>query len=109
MATIDLERLTGDGKVHNLSGRERGLAARRMYHLDEIEKSDEPVDVIVPEYIYSLTPSFFQGFFGETVRARGYDAASFKRRFRFKAPDIVLQQLDRGLAAILTNRDFGLL
>ncbi|PHQ63059.1 MAG: hypothetical protein COC10_08145 [Sphingobium sp.] len=109
MTAIDLEQLTGAGKVHNLSGRERGLAARELFDLDKLDADAQPVDVIVPEYVYSLTPSFVQGFFGQSVRTFEYDTERFKAHFRFRAPSIVLQQLERGLAAITTQRDLRLL
>jgi hypothetical protein len=108
-AMIDLEGLTGAGKVHNLSGRQRGLAAREMFGLDHLDQLDEPVEVIVPSYVYSVTPSFVQGFFGESVKAFGNDTTRFKNHFHFTAPSIVLEQLDRGLAAIVTKRDLSLL
>ncbi|KXU29218.1 hypothetical protein A0J57_18230 [Sphingobium sp. 22B] len=109
MTAIDLEELTGAGKVHNLSGRERGLAARELFKLDQLDADAQPVDVLVPDYVYSLTPSFVQGFFGASVKAFGYDTERFKSHFRFKAPSIVMQQLERGLAAITTQRDLRLL
>ena len=61
----------------------------------------------MPSYVYALTPSFIQGLFGKSVQASGNDAARFKNRYHFVAPAIVLQQLDRGLSAILTNRNLA--
>lgn len=107
MKMIDLTELTGNGKVHNLSGRLRGQAAREMFGLDEIDASHEPVRVVIPAYVYSLTPSFFQGLFGASVRKMGNNRAMFKSRFSFDAPRIVLAQLERGLSAVLTNRDIN--
>lgn len=107
MATINLEDLTRDGRVHNLSGRLRGQAARELFCVDALDRSAEPVEVIVPPYIYSVTPSFFQGLFGPSVRARGNDAGRFREHFRFVAPSIVLEQFERGLSAILTSRDLN--
>ena len=107
MKMINLEELTGNGRVHNLSGRLRGLAARDLYKLDEFDQSAEDAEVVVPGYVYSLTPSFVQGLFGESIRASGNDLTAFRRRFRFVAPAIVLEQLERGLSAIMTNRDIA--
>lgn len=107
MKTIDLKDLTGGGEVHNLSGRERGLAARERFGLDEIDGSGEEVEVIVPSHVYAVTPSFIQGLLGKSVQANGNDALRFRSRFRFVAPAIVLQQLDRGLSAILTSRNLA--
>jgi hypothetical protein len=104
-ATINLGELTGNGKVHNLSGRLRGQAARKMFQIDDIDRRDDAVEVIVPGYVYSLTPSFFQGLFGDSVKAHGNDPSRFLARFRFVAPSIVLEQVERGLSAVLTSRD----
>lgn len=104
---IDLEELTGDGRVQNLSGRLRGLAARELFQMDELDESGEVVEVRVPDYVYSLTPSFFQGLFGESVHAVGDSADTFRQRFHFVAPEIVLEQIERGLSAALTTRDLG--
>lgn len=107
MKTIDLTELTGGGKVQNLSGRLRGLAAREMYHLDAFDLDGAPVRVIVPDYVYSLTPSFFQGLFGKSVQASGSNSDKFFQHFEFVAPPSVLQQIERGLSAVLTSRDLG--
>ena len=104
---IDLEELTGAGRVQNLSGRLRGLAAREKFHLEEMDRSGEMVEVRVPDYVYSMTPSFFQGLFGSSVHALGDDERLFRERFRFVAPAIVLQQIERGLAATLTSRNLN--
>ena len=105
--TINLEELTGKGRVHNLSGRLRGKAARELFHVDVLDDQDDLIDVIVPPYVYSITPSFIQGMFGESVKALGNDAVRFKRHFRLVGPPVVLEQFDRGLAAILTSRDLN--
>lgn len=107
MQMIDLDQLTGEGQVQNLSGRLRGLAAREMFKIDEMDAANSPVEVHVPEYVYSLTPSFFQGLFGKSVHALGDDESLFRARFKFVAAPIVLQQIERGLRAALTSRKLG--
>lgn len=107
MKTINLEELTESGRVHNLSGRLRGLAAREHFDFDAIDKGDEPAEVQVPGHVYSLTPSFVQGLFGESVKAAGGDVKRFREKFHFVAPPVVLKQLDRGFSAILTDRDLS--
>jgi hypothetical protein len=107
MQTIDLEELTGGGKVRNLSGRLRGLAAREKFKLDKLDQSEAPVCVVVPGYVYSLTPSFFQGLFGDSVKAIGNSSAKFREHFQFVAPAPVLQQIERGLSAALTSRNLA--
>lgn len=104
MREIDLGELTRHGEVHNLSGHDRGLAAREQYGLAEIDRSGDVVRVTVPEDVYTLTPSFFQGMFASSVQATGGDRDRFLDRFRFNATPLVLQQVDRGITAVRTRR-----
>ena len=104
MIEIDLGQLTKGGEVRNLSGHERGVAARKHFHLDEADQSDEEVLIHIPEEIYALTPSFFQGMFAESVHAAGNDRGRFLARFRFAASPIVLRQIDRGISSVRTRR-----
>lgn len=107
MKTINLDELTGYGKVHNLSGRIRGLEARKRFKLDDIDRSGEQAELHVPSYVYSLTPSFVQGLLGESVRAANNDVDRFRKKYHFVAPAVVLEQLERGLSAILTDRSLA--
>ena len=104
MLEIDLNELTNGGEVHNLSGHERGVAARAHFHLEDADAAQEPVRVVIPEHIYTLTPSFFQGMFAASVHASGNDRASFFSRYKFAAAPVVLQQIERGIAAVRTRR-----
>jgi hypothetical protein len=101
---IDLSELTRGGEVHNLSGHERGLAARAHFGLDAADAGHEPVQVIVPPEIYTLTPSFFQGMFAKSVHALG-DGPKFMARFCFQASPIVLRQIARGVSSLKSRRD----
>lgn len=103
--TINLEEFTGRDKVHILSGRERGQEARTKFKLDALDAANVIVEVIIPAYIYSVTPSFIAGLFGKSVRAHGNDTERFREHFRFVAPPIVLEQLDRGLSEVATIGD----
>lgn len=104
MKKIQLEQLTGDGEVRNLSGHQRGLSARAKFGLDEIDRSSETAVVIVPETIYLLSSSFFQGMFAASVKRAG-TRDSFLAKYQFEAPDDVLQQVDRGIRASLMRRE----
>jgi hypothetical protein len=103
MREINFKELTNDGEVRNLSGHERGHAARENYHLDAADDANEAVRIIVPEEIYSVTSSFFQGMFSESVRRAG-TRESFLSRFEFDAPPVVLRQIERGIEASLMRR-----
>ena len=105
--SIDLEILT-QGKVHNLSGHMRGLAARKMFGLDELDKASEEVEIIVPEHIYGVSPSFIQGLLSASVLSLGASPEAFFAHYRLKASDLIRSQFDRGLSAILTDRNFSI-
>jgi hypothetical protein len=103
MQRIDLSELTGDGEVRNLSGHERGLAARKKFDLDAIDARGESVVVVVPEEVYSMASSFFQGMFSASVLASG-DRETFLSHYLFDAPTVVLRQIERGIEASLMKR-----
>ncbi|MCP3460316.1 hypothetical protein [Bradyrhizobium sp. CCGUVB23] len=103
MREINLKDLTNNGEVRNLSGHERGHAARAKYGLDQADQDGESVRVVVPDEIYSITSSFFQGMFCESVRSSGH-RDGFLARFEFDAPPVVLRQIERGIEASLMRR-----
>lgn len=84
MAKIDLRELT-EGKVLNLAGHDRGLAARERFNLRLLDAEQEPVDVAFPQGFRQVSSSFFQGMFSESVRALG-TVSGFFEHYRFEAP-----------------------
>lgn len=105
MTAIELAELTGRGRVHSLSGQERGLEARNFYRLDELDQVEGVVVVNVPDDLDAISPSFFQGMFAKSLLgAFDRDADRFLRHYSFKAPTHVLTQVQRGIAAVLTRR-----
>lgn len=101
---INLNDLTNNGEVHNLSGHDRGHAARVKYGIAKLDQEDDAVVVMIPDYIYSITSSFFQGMFAESVRHFG-DRDSFLLKYKFDADTVVLQQIEKGIEASLFKRD----
>lgn len=104
MRELDLNRLTQDSSVRNLSGHERGVAARAMFELDTLDRADEPVRVVIPRDVYTLTPSFFQGMFSESVKALGCERSRFLAHYKFDASAIVMRQIDRGIDTVGMRR-----
>jgi hypothetical protein len=103
MTQIDLNDLTRAGEVRNLSGHEKGVDARRHYKLNELDRYPEPVLVLVPELVYTLTPSFFQGMFAESVRTLR-TREEFLAHYRFNATPLILRQIERGISAAQMQR-----
>lgn len=102
MQKIELEQLT-KGEVHNLSGHDRGQAARKLFDLNKYDEADDVVVVHIPEHVYTITSSFFQGMFAESVKHLG-SRDDFLARYRFDADPVVLQQIEQGIRASLMRR-----
>lgn len=103
---INLDDLTEHGEVHNLSGHERGLAARRSFGLDRFDIESAEVEIVVPAHIYAVSPSFVQGLLAGSLQNVGYDMARFHARYRLNASDLIKRQFERGYAAIRVDRSF---
>lgn len=99
---LQISELT-QGVVRNLSGHERGVAARRRFELDRLDEDQEMVvRIIVPEDLDAITTSFFQGCFAESVnRLGGRDA--FLRKYKFLADEFILSQVNRGINAVVSR------
>jgi hypothetical protein len=63
------------------TGRDRGKKVRIESKLDEIENDNETVEIIIPDNIYSINPSFFEELFVNVVTKLGKDA--FLAKFKF--------------------------
>lgn len=106
--TVDLAEMTEDGRVTNLSGRPRGLAARQKYGLEWHSLSDARKVVIqVPYSVDSLTPSFFQGMFGAAFSALEKKRDRFLDFFVFDAPPLIKSQIEQGMSALEISRDLA--
>lgn len=105
---INLGDLTDGGKVANLSGRHRGLAARTYFGLDWHSHSEvRPAVINVPAELDSITPSFLQGMFGSSMQAIGNNRDRFLEVFHFVASAHLMGQLEDGISAMLTSRDLA--
>lgn len=63
------------------TGRDRGKKVRTDSNLDKIENDNESVEIIIPDNIYSINPSFFEELFVNVVTKLGKDA--FLEKFKF--------------------------
>lgn len=100
---LNLEILTDHGKVKNLSGKERGVAARDELHIDELDTSPDLVEVVVPEYVDTISPSFFQGLFSKSIHSlKGREG--FLAKYRFVATAQAQQWIDLGIRNATISR-----
>jgi hypothetical protein len=95
MSTVDLAkaRTAKDAKV--FAGRERGKHWRNEFHLDELDKAADGVEVMIPEDIVAINISFFLSMFGKSVRSLGKDR--FREHYKFKCNSDLLPLIDLGI------------
>lgn len=63
------------------TGRDRGKKVRNDSKIDSIEKTFESIEIIIPDNIYSINPSFFEELFVNVVTKLGKDV--FLKKFQF--------------------------
>lgn len=63
------------------TGRDRGKLVREKSKLDSIEENNELVEIIIPDNIYSINPSFFEELFVNVVKKLG--KSEFLKKFKF--------------------------
>jgi hypothetical protein len=68
-------------KAKVFTGRDRGLFVRNQSQIDEIETKFDEVQIIIPDNIYSINPSFFEELFFNVVNKLG--KISFLDKFKF--------------------------
>ena len=102
MAEINLAMLTDNGRVHNLSGKAKGLDARDALRLDTLDVLNEPVNVLVPDDLYAISPSFFLGLFSKSLSRFGSREA-FLSHYSFKADEVLLDQVNDGINQHFTS------
>jgi hypothetical protein len=92
---IELSKVAGDGSVHNLTGKDRGRAARDALELDWFEKQEGRIIIQVPSFLYAITDSFLLGLFSESIQRLGLEG--FSAKYCFEADATILAQIEKGL------------
>ncbi|WP_146010358.1 hypothetical protein [Acidimangrovimonas sediminis] len=99
MAQVDLKDLTR-GEVRMLTGQPRGFNARKHYHMDDLDLSDEPVTIVAPEDLDTVTPSFVQGFLATSLRSLGEE--KFRTKFNFdRLPSLLQDDFRLGIERVV--------
>lgn len=96
MTQLDLAKYTADGKVRNLSGKDRGLDARAQFGMNRLDQSADTVTVIIPDYVYAVSTSFFCGMFSASYNALG-GRDQLLEKYIFKVPPELWPQIEQGL------------
>ncbi|MER9357710.1 hypothetical protein NKI61_31355 [Mesorhizobium sp. M0514] len=100
---INLGVLAQDGRVRNLSGKERGVAAREALSIDKLDRESGVVNVVVPDYLDAISPSYFQGLFSQSI-ARLHGRERFLEKYHFQASDQIKQWIDIGIRNATSSR-----
>lgn len=102
MPELKLEERTSGGKIRNLSGKEAGVAARQYFNLDALDAEPDAIKIVVPDYVYNISPSFFCGMFGQSYKKLGADKLLMHYQFE-NAPDFIWSQIKHGLELCSTE------
>ena len=93
---IDLANFTSGGKVKNLSGKDRGKAAREEFRLDKLDHQADQVEVKIPKNVYAISTSFFCGMFERSYKNLG-GPEQLCEVYKFNISDELQPQIDQGL------------
>lgn len=95
-STINLGIASGDGRVRNLAGKERGLNARDELKIDYYDTVEGKVTVVVPEEMYAVTSSFFLGLFSKSAK-KFKTKNDFLNHYDFVCSSLMKRQIDHGI------------
>ena len=82
--TINLEdfRVKDGQRVSKVfTGRDRGKYVREKSKIDEIEDKYDEINIVIPDNVYSINPSFFEEFLVNVVKKLGKE--TFLNKFKF--------------------------
>lgn len=89
MTTINLEQFA-KGRITLLAAKPKGAEARSALKIDELDKTEDHVDVCIPDYIITITPSFFLGLFSKSLDKLGEEA--FFQKYHFVNAKMSIQK-----------------
>lgn len=85
-------------------GRDLGVLSRAKTKLEELDRSNEKVKILIPADAESLSSSFLLGLFGPSIRHCG-SKEEFLKRYEFDMPDHFNKKLDRAIRRALLPSD----
>lgn len=99
MTTLNMRDAAEDNDQHYLFGLEAGQRARKRLGIDELDRDDSPVEVVVPDDIYMITPTFFVGLFAPSVTRFG-GADGFMKKYRFECTPLMDWQISNRVRSV---------
>ena len=85
------------------TGRDRGVYVRENSHIDDIDSKYETIEIIIPDNIKSINPSFFEELFRNVVTKHGRDEFMNKYKFRSLGTYKYERTLSEAIQRILRN------
>lgn len=89
---LDLTKLVKDPESKVISGKDRGINARKEYDVDSLDTVSDRITVVLPQYIKIITPSFVMGMFSKSVLELG-SVDAFMNKYEFQTSSLVLEQI----------------
>lgn len=95
MITINLQQYrVPNSKI--LRGKNFGTQIRNKLKLDEIDKTEEQVIIIIPSDIWSLNSSYFIGMFEKSILLLGEE--KFRKKYLFQySNNYILENIEQGI------------
>lgn len=87
--------------IEILSGFAEGKKMRSRLKLDQADAKGALVEVVIPERIMALTPSYFMGLFGPSIRRTCVE--DFRIRYHFTCSDLIRRNIEDGIQAVLES------
>ena len=106
MAVIDLEKFRTSNKTTKsrvFTGRDRGRDVRISSDIDKQFANSDTLTIIVPDDIFSITPSFLEEFLFNIVR--DYGKENVVNKLKFKGKYDISQSLDEAIDRILQKKN----
>lgn len=86
-----------------ITGRQKGLAVRRRYKLDDINLNDSRIKILIPDDTVSVSSSFLLGFLGDSMVQLG-SRDRFYSVFEIDSPTRFIRTLDSCIDRALATR-----
>lgn len=102
MKIVDMKDYIGDKKI--ISGRKNGCKTRATLKLEELEKENDIIKIVIPMDVLSFNSSYFLGMLGESVRKFGSKEA-FLNKYQFSCNEIVKININDGIMDALNNNN----
>ncbi|EKE05538.1 MAG: hypothetical protein ACD_19C00229G0003 [uncultured bacterium] len=96
LSNVDLSKFGGPV----FSGRSKGENLRLRLDLDNKDKTEGPIEFIIPIDTYAFNSSFFLGLFGDSVRKFKSEEA-FLQKYHFKCSPTIFTEIKTHIARAL--------